>query len=677
MKPCQSINTALRGLASLLLVLALPVQAQVTDIEISSRETLTAPGVDYSYERILGVMHFTLDPANPDNQKVTDINYAPVNGDGLVEYSADFKLLVPSANIANGTLVYMVNNRGRGSVAPENSLTDDPLSAMGFTYLLTGWINELEAGNGRILLHAPVVGSEQQPITGDVRYEIITAALENDVNIAGDAHLGYLATDMGAINSTLTRRLNQMDARVPIEISQFYMNFEWPEGRNQPRVLLHVDGGLQPGYIYELIYEAKNPVLSGAGMAGIRDSVALLLHGAEGNADLSRQLASLDLPRLEHSLSIGNSQSGRLLRLFLYQGFNEDLQHRQVFEGVIPVIAGSGFGMFNNRFAMPTRTNGQHENLLYPNDLFPFTYGDSTDPYSGRVDGILKKSRLSGTEPKVMHIQTSHEYWGRGGSLPHTDPLGTVDAVIPDNVRFYTLGGSQHGSGNGHPGQPRGGQLPNNPNMWTPFEDSLMVAMHSWIADGAEPPPSRYPRIADGSLVPSHLDSGSINPEAWHAIPGINHPKSMYRVGYADYGPRWLDQSIVDRHPMGSEQWYGARVPAVNSDSNDSATSTVLSPLTQVPIATFVPWNLRAPETGAETEMLRLTGGYLPFPANTAQAVQQRDPRNSIAGLYQSFDDYLGKYAAATDRLIAEGYLLPQYKSKYMDIAKDNVSMFR
>ncbi|MEX2129967.1 MAG: hypothetical protein WD772_00660, partial [Pseudohongiellaceae bacterium] len=366
--------------ALLLLLIALPTSAQVSRIEISSREQLAAEGVDYSYERILGVMHFTLDPKDPDNSKVVDIRHAPVNGEGLVEYSADFKLLVPTANIANGSLVYMVNNRGGGRVAPEISLTDDPLSKMGFTWLLTGWINELEAGANRILLHAPIVGSAQQPITGDVRYEITTAQIENDVNISGAGHLSYEPTTAGARAATLTTRLNLLDPRVPVERSQFDLAVNWPQGRNQPVVTLNVDGGLRPGYVYELIYEAMNPVLSGAGMAGIRDSMSLLLHGAADDAALAPQLASFNLPPLERSIAIGNSQSGRLLRLFLYDGFNQDLEGRRVFDGVIPVITGSGMGMFNNRFAMPTRTNGQHENLLFPNDLFPFTYGDSTDP---------------------------------------------------------------------------------------------------------------------------------------------------------------------------------------------------------------------------------------------------------------------------------------------------------
>ncbi|MCB1669562.1 MAG: alpha/beta hydrolase domain-containing protein [Gammaproteobacteria bacterium] len=662
-----------RLLAGLVLLLVgLDAGAEVTRIEITGRHRLSSEAVDYHYQVIDGVLFFTLDPDDPDNGNVYDIHNAQVNADGLVEFSADFRVLVPSADIANGSLLYIVNNRGRPSGGP-GDFPADPQYAQGFTYLLTGWINELEAGNDRLLLNAPLAGSATSPVTGVVRYEVITGNLSNDVNIAGDSHLAYEPTDRGLAEATLTQRVNQQDVRIPIERSRFDLNVAWPEGRNQPLVTLNLSGGLQPGYIYELTYEAQNPVLAGAGLAGIRDSVALFRHGAEDNSALAGQLAALELPEISHTIALGNSQSGRLLRLFLYDGFNADLAGRRVFDGVIPVIAGSGFGMFNNRFAMPTRTNGQHENQLFPNDLFPFSYGTSVDPYTGREDSILRRSIETDTVPRVMHIQTSNEYWIRGGSLPHTDPLGTRDAELPDNVRFYSIGGSQHGSGNGIPRPASSGQLPANPNRWAPISASLQVAMHEWLAEGKEPPASRYPQIADGSLVPSHLPDGSINPRAWHPLPGIEHPKDMYRVASADYGERWQQERIIGRHPTGSDRLYGVLVPAVDSNNNDFAASTVLPPLTQVPLGTFTPWNLRARASGAPTELARLSGGYIPFDRYRSAS---DDPRSTIDELYSSFEDYLARYEAATDKLIEERYLLPEYKEDYMAIARANRAVF-
>jgi len=619
--------------------------------------------VDFSYTRINGVVYFTLDPNDPNNAAVTDIQYAPTNSDGLVEYSADFKLVIPDDSIANGGLLYMVNNRGRGGTPPENSL-QDPLSGLGYTYLLTGWINEITERPGGLRLHAPIVGNVQDPITGDVRYEVSVSQAANDVNIAGGGHLAYEPTEEGLESASLSERLYLSDPRVPIERSQFALTVNDSPNSNQKEIVLNVDGGFKPGYIYELTYEAKNPVLAGAGMSGIRDLVSLIRYGGQG----SDQLDQLDLPEIEHTVAYGFSQSGRLLRQYMYDGFNADLAQRQVFDGVVPFIAGGGYGMFNNRFAMPTRTNGQHSNHLFPNDLFPFTYGDSIDPFTGQTDGILKKARESSTEPKVMHIQTSNEYWIRGGSLPHTNPEGTEDAPLPDGVRFYTIGGSQHGSGNGIPRAATSGQLPPNPGMWNPIGMSLVVAMYDWVAEDKEPPASRYPRIADESLVASHVD-GRINRAAWNRLNGVSHPAVMYKPSHNNYGSRWAAERIIDEHPVFSDHFYNALVPAVDADNNDLGRSTILPPATAVPLATFTSWNLRAPATGAERSLARLAGGYIPYAKDTVTALANRDQRNSVAGLYRNYDDYLEKYESATDQLIADGYLLAGFKDVYMGIA--------
>ncbi len=667
MKLCRTIFVT-----ATLLLASLPALAEIDRVEITNRETLRDASVNFSYQSISGIAYFTLDPGDEANAAITDIEFAPVNDDGLVEYSADFRVLIPSDSIANSGLLYNVNNRGGSLFPPEQSL-QHPLSSMGFTYLATGWINELSPQPGRLRLHAPIVGSEpgQQIITGPVRYEVSVGAATDKVNIAGGGHLAYEPTAAGLREASLTHRLYQDDPRIPVERSQFQLEVIAERDSNQPIVNLSINGGFQPGRLYELIYEARNPVLAGAGMAAIRDMVSAIRHGDDGTA----ALAELNLPTIDSTVAWGNSQSGRLLRQFVYDGFNEDLRGLKVFDGVIPVIAGSGYGMFNNRFAMPTRTNGQHSNHLFPNDLFPFTYGESTDPFTGRSDSILGKARASNTVPKIMHIQTSNEYWVRGGSLPHTNPQGTEDAVLPDEVRFYSIGGSQHGSGNGMPRAASSGQLPPNPNMWAPISESLLVAMYDWVAKGEEPPASRYPKIADGSLVPSHT-GGEINRAAWNPMDGVNHPTANYAPSYANYGDRWLNERIIDRHPQSSDMHYRALVPAVNSDNNDSAKTTVLPPLTQVPIATFVPWNLRAVSTGAEKSLARLAGGYIPLAADAAAAMQSRDSRNPIAALYTSFDDYLAKYEAATDALIDEGYLLPGFKQAYMEIALSNRVVF-
>ena len=651
------------------LLVSATAPAEIERIEITSQNILSDSNVEFSYQSISGVVYFTLDPNRDLNGAVVDIAYAPVNDYGLVEYSADFRLLVPSESIANKGLLYNVNNRGGSVFPPERSLSH-PLSGMGFTYLATGWINELAPRAGRLRLHAPIVGSVQQPITGRVRYEVSTRTTTAKMNIADGGHLAYEPTVAGFSGASLTRRLYQDDPRVPVERSQFQLEVIEEGDSNQPIVNLSIAGGFEPGTLYELIYEAQNPVLAGAGMTAIRDLVSAIRFGD----DAADELTQLGLPEIESTVAWGNSQSGRLLRQFMYDGFNEDLNGRKVFDGVVPVIAGSGRGMFNNRFAMPTRTNGQHSNHLYPNDLFPFTYGESTDPFTGRTDSIFGKARGSNTVPKVMHIQTSNEYWVRGGSLPHTNPQGTEDALLPEEVRFYSIGGSQHSSRDGQPRAATYGQLPHNPNMWAPIANSLLVAMYDWVANDEAPPASRHPQIADGSLVPAHID-GRINSRAWNILSGVTHPYAVYMPGFANYGDRWITDRIIDIHPLTTDMYYRTLVPAVNSNNNDSAKTTVLPPLAQVPLATFVPWNLRAVGTGAEKSLARLSGGYIPLPTSMAAAEQASDPRTPIADMYSSFSDYLTQYEAATDSLISEGYLLPEFKQDYMGIARSNASI--
>ena len=668
-KSPHCFRLALAGLALSSLFTA-PSIAEVVSIDVASRDTLTTADVNFSYESITGVVHFTLDPNEAANAAVVDLALAPTNAEGLVEYSADFKLLVPSANIATDVLYYNVNNRGGSRVPPEAGL-DHPLSKLGYTYLVTGWINEISAGPERLRLHSPIVKNAGAAITGNVRYEVTVGSPSFTENIAGSGHLAYTPTREGLAGARLTKRLYQNDARELISRDEFELQVTPQKDANQPLVELMLKEGFEPGLIYELIYEAQDPVLSGAGMTAIRDLVSLIRFGGQSDT----QLTQLALPSINHTAAWGISQSGRLLRQFVHEGFNADLEGRRVFDGVIPVIAGAGYGMFNIRFAMPTRTNGQHSNHLYPNDYFPFTYGESVDPFSGRSDGVLKRSIASGTEPKIMHIQTSNEYWVRGGSLPHTNPEGTEDAVLPSGVRFYTLGGSQHGSGSGLPRPASSGQLAPNPNRWSPLSESLMAAMVRWIAEGAEPPPSRYPRIADGSLVASH-NGQEINHDAWNPLPGINHPTAIYQPGVADYGMRWASERIIDTHPQTARGYYNPLVPAVNLDNNDSAETTVLSPLTQVPLATFVPWNLRAVATGAPLSLARLSGGYIPLPANAVAAAQSSDARRSLDELYRDFDDYLTQYEKATDKLIAEGYLLAGFKRDYMNIAAQNAALF-
>src|SRR5262249_41725649 len=137
-------------------------------------------------------------------------------------------------------------------------------------------------------------------------------------------------------------------------------------------------GGFRPGYLYELVCEAQGPIVQGLGFAAVRDLISFLKHDdSEKNPLLNAKKSAIT-----RAYGFGLSQSGRFLRHFVYQGFNADERGRRVFDGLMPHVAGGGLGFYNHRFAQPTRHNGQHREHLYPADVFPFTYGDSTDDFT-------------------------------------------------------------------------------------------------------------------------------------------------------------------------------------------------------------------------------------------------------------------------------------------------------
>jgi hypothetical protein len=153
-----------------------------------------------------------------------------------------------------------------------------------------------------------------------------------------------------------------------------------------------------------------------------------------------------DSSAVAHALAFGVSQAGRFLRHFLEIGMNNDGHGRRVFDGVLTHVAGAGKVFANHSFAMSGRTATQHEDRLYPENWFPFGNAATTDPFSGNTGAIL---RGRPTDPLIIEVNTSTEYWQKGASLVHTDPAGQHDAELPPTARVYMIAGTQHG---GRPG---------------------------------------------------------------------------------------------------------------------------------------------------------------------------------------------------------------------------------
>jgi alpha/beta hydrolase family protein len=323
-------------------------------------------------------------------------------------------------------------------------------------------------------------------------------------------------------------------------------------------------------------------------------------------------------------------------------------------------------GSFNHRFAQPTRHAGQHDHHDYSADRFPFAYETQTDPLSGQTDGILRRSVESGTAPLVFHTQSSSEYWHRSGSLVHTDPLGQRDAQIPENVRIYFFGGTQHVPAS-FPPSVGDGQTPANPADFRPFLRALLLALDRWSATGEAPPPSVYPKIDDGDLV-----AWTENATGFPQIPNVRYPLVIQQPSLLDFGPRWQTERIMDQQPPIARGDYRVRVPRADVDGN--VVGCLAPPEVAVPVATYTSWRLRSAEAGAANELLSLTGSYLPFAISKAARAHRSDPRLSLEERYGTLENYLQQLADQCRKYEESGYLLREDTDHTIQVQRERVA---
>jgi len=666
---------ALLTLFLLALNLMTSLRAEVVRVEVRSRSPFR-DGIEFgaagAYESLSGIVHYAVDPLHERNRGIVDLDRAPRRSDGRVEFSADFQILRPAdPRRGNGALLYDVNNRGNrlalGFFHGVGEKGDPPqffLMHSGFTVVWCGWIGELLPGNDRLLLRAPIATAEGgEPIVGPARFEIVTDNPAETMPLSRrDGHGSYAPTARGDAEGRLTWRLREGDPRIPIPRAQWSLEkLAVPDAGGSVagtlgQIRLRLAEGFEPGYLYELIYEAQGPIVQGLGYAAVRDLVSHLRRGgAEG-------------PAIPRAIGFGVSQSGRFLRNFLHLGFNFDEGGRKVFDALMPHVAGGGLGFFNHRFAQPTRHNAQHEEHLYPADRFPFTYGESVDPYGGRIDSVLPRHLSAESLPFVFHTQSAAEYWHRSGSLVHTDPLGRRDAAIPERVRVYAFGGTQHGPAGNPPSRGIAQNL-HNPGDYRPVLRALLAALDAWVKDGTAPPPSVYPRIDGGTLIePSRYVS------EFPAIPGVRPPEAIQRPPASDFGPEFHSKGIISIEPPRVTGAYGVLVPRPDRLGND--TGTLLVPDVAVPVATYTGWNLRTRTAGAENQLVSLVGSYIPLARTRTEREASGDPRPSVEELYGSYEEYLKRYRAACETLVARKFLLEADAEKLIRSREEMQSLF-
>jgi len=440
----------------LALLFAGAASGEVTRLEISAQAPYAGGrsfGAAGPYVRVSGRFFGELDPSHPSNRTIVDIRLAPRNARGKVEYSADFEILRPADPArSNGTLLYDVNNRGNkrvlhllndtpagNSLAAADSAGDGFLMRNGFTVAWSGWIPGLPLSAQLLRLEVPGAAAIEQPVWDEFLFNdpAPQQVLFNDA-AARLAQLSFPAASLDKSRARLTTRSRNDDAPVAIPAAG------WEFADNDAIRLLPAGTPFRPGVLYQFSYRAKNPPVSGIGYAATRDWIGFLRYQQQDAFRTANPLGPEGRHKIGTAIAHGTSQSGRFLRDFVYQGFNETEDLRIVFDGINPHIASARL-FLNQRFAQPNRLYSLGYGFVgYPDASFPFGYEKQRDAKSRREDGLLERCRQRDTCPKILHTVSSTEYWQGGHSLVTTDGPGVQDAVLPENVRVYHFAGTQH-----------------------------------------------------------------------------------------------------------------------------------------------------------------------------------------------------------------------------------------
>ena len=635
------------------------------------------------YERLSGHVHFAIDPGAQAYQGVVDLEYAPRNTEGLVEYSSEFYMLKPVDLLrGNRRLIYDVLNRGQklllqylnDAVQEENPCGPDHagngfLMRRGYSIVWSAWQGDILPVNGRMVMKVPRASVDGEPILGVVRTEFAPNDFTVGIGVpesglvciplSGNHYtVPYDAATPETASATLTYREYETDARTPIPAGEW--QFAKLDAEGDPVTSpnhCYLPVGFKPGWIYELIYTAKDPLVLGLGFTCVRDFISFLLHQLQDQAGRPNPLVQRDA-NIEKAYGWGCSQSARFLREFVYRGFNEDEEGKLVFSGVSPFVSGGGRVTLNYRFAQPGRYPRKQYDHLYPSDQFPFAYPVISDPLTCNTDGILKRPE---TDPLVIHTQTSSEYWQRRGSLVHTDIFGN-DLPDHEKSRVYLFSSAEHAH------DPLLGpehdllRHPTNPLNVTAFLRALQDALDLWATDGISPPESHVPRIADESLV-----SAKAVREQFPSIPGVEHPSAPNRVWVQDHGPGFVTGIMSVEPPAeGQGKEYPVLVPQVDDDGNEKA--GIRGPDLEAPLATYTGWNYR-PKGMPDKIIGSVSGSYLPFPRNRAKRVATGDSRPSIEERYRSRAHYVRAIAMAVQRLVEQRLLLQEDADRFVERA--------
>ena len=643
---------------------AAPAHARIRKIQITAKQSPTFGGYSWpgvgQYEKIVGKAFGELDPKDPTNAIIVDLQLAPRNARGKVEYSFDFYILKPiDLTKGNHKMLYEPPNRGRKTIAALNrgvggndpgSVTDAPLLAnsflmpQGYSMSFSGW--DFSAGTSTADFNTTIT----LPIAHNPDGSSITGpSYEYIVNAGSSYALTYPAATLDQSKATLTHRvhLNDTPKKIPASGWQYIAD-------GTAIALLPAGTSFVPNDIYEFSYTAKDPTINGIGFAAVRDWNAWLRYEMKDDAGTANPLAG-DITRIYTEVS---SQPGRFLNDFRYLGFNQAENGKQVFDGMMQwIAAGDGISM-NYRWSQPGRTERNRQDHLFVEGRFPFANVMTTDPITGKMDSRYARCTLTRTCPFAMEIFSANEYWVKAASLMTTDPTGTKD--LPDSpfTRIYFMSSMQHGTGNG--ASKSNCQQFQNPLDSQAVQRALFTALDKWVTAATLPPPSQFPKLSDGTLVKPDQTSTGFPP-----IPGVTYSGLKTTRYLLNYGPNFYATGIPTLNPPtitppyqdnpANGRIYPSFVPKTDADGNDIA--GIRLPEVQVPLATYTGWALRAsPQDGDGCEG---AGQYIPFPKTKADRLASGDPRLSIEERYGDYETYSSFLRKAIDNLVRSGFLLP------------------
>jgi hypothetical protein len=666
------------AIVALLLGMGVRVQARVTKITIEEQAAGSEArhNVPDIYRVFRGQVIGELDPLDPHNRIVQDIALAQRNVQGNVEYTATFTLYAPIHPAANAALLYEVVNRGASLMPREYSNGD--------FFLQSGWQADIPFGGPAIsgahgeTVHVPIAkDATGATISGpaltrffDLPAGTTTLALaRSKTYYQSGVPPEPLSLDTSAAH-LVTKRYEDIDGATS-GVSEIPANdWAWGDCTSSPFpgvadstkiCLKHV---ADPTLLYELRYTAKNPLVLGAGLAAMRDVASFFRYARKDDYGTPNPIPQ----STQHAIVIGISQSGNLIRTFLNLGFNQDENNRQVFDGAFPIIAARQVPV-NVRFGVPGGTS-----MLYEIGTDGVDWWSSAQDTNRNhpVGALLDRCTASHSCPKIVELLGSTEFWTLRASLGFTGTSADRDIPLPANVRRYYIASTQHGGGSGvihwsvlsrqHSGECAS---PLNPNPMDPTRRALLLALKQWVIEGVEPPPSSYPRLSDGTLLPSTSVIGS-----FPLIPGapLPHEAMNPAVNY-DLGPDFSYNDLTGTTSQQPPAVIGESkiaLPAVDADGNEIG--GIHTPLRQVPLGTYLGWNIVS--TGfRKGQFCGLSGSYIPFPRTPSDRKLTRDPRLSLEERYGTHKQYVDRVKAAAEDLVKQRFLLPDDARKTIEDA--------